>query len=302
MASRGRGGQGAQTSAEPQSGKPFDSSSSMASSPAADRRRLWRRSRSKASSSSMRSGKRLRARRPAWPPNEVERTFARSSSRAWRPWRQAADDAAEYARLNTVFHGAIRRATGNRYLERFLEQVESAVRRLGASTYETPGRTTEATEEHRRIATAIAEGDIEGAEAASLDHMRRARELRIASLLGGLERPATHSRPLSGAGQAANSSVEMIAPPGGSHGDGLHWFRVEIDETQGRCFITDRGSTTTSPADHGWAKRALEELGRRRGWQWLKSAAASSSGLMLHCSDAREPLSPTPHHRIRSKQ
>ena len=106
---------------------------------------------------------------------------------------QAADDAAEYARLNTVFHGAIRRATGNRYLERFLEQVESAVRRLGASTYETPGRTTEASEEHRRIATAIAEGDLERAEAASLDHMRRARELRIASLLGGLERPATQA-------------------------------------------------------------------------------------------------------------
>ncbi len=103
---------------------------------------------------------------------------------------QATDDAAEYARLNTIFHGAIRRATGNRYLERFLEQVESAVRRLGASTYETAGRTTEATGEHRRIATAIAEGDIEGAEAASLDHMRRARELRISSLIGGLERPA----------------------------------------------------------------------------------------------------------------
>ena len=102
----------------------------------------------------------------------------------------AADDASEYARLNTIFHGAIRRATANHYLERFLGQIESAVRRLGASTYERPGRTIEATEEHRRIAKAIIGGDIETAAAASLDHMRRAREIRISTLLGGSARPA----------------------------------------------------------------------------------------------------------------
>lgn len=102
---------------------------------------------------------------------------------------EAAGKAAEYARLNTVFHGAIRKATGNHYLERFLEQVESAVRRLGASTYETPGRTLEATAEHRRIAKAIIAGDIEGAERVSREHMRRAREIRISTLLGGIDRP-----------------------------------------------------------------------------------------------------------------
>jgi DNA-binding GntR family transcriptional regulator len=101
---------------------------------------------------------------------------------------EAVDDADEYARLNTVFHATIRRATGNRYLERFLEQVESAVRRLGASTYETPGRTVEATEEHSRIAKAITDGDIQTAERESVDHMRRAREIRIATLLGGVDR------------------------------------------------------------------------------------------------------------------
>jgi DNA-binding GntR family transcriptional regulator len=104
--------------------------------------------------------------------------------------QEAVDDAAEYARLNTVFHATIRRATGNRYLERFLEQVESAVRRLGASTYETPGRTVEATEEHRRIANAIVDGDIETTERESVEHMRRAREIRIATLLGGVDRSA----------------------------------------------------------------------------------------------------------------
>jgi DNA-binding GntR family transcriptional regulator len=107
----------------------------------------------------------------------------------------AIDDAAEYARLNTVFHATIRRATGNRYLERFLEQVESAVRRLGPSTYETPGRTIEATEEHRRIAKAIADGDIEAAERESLEHMRRAREIRVATLLGGVDRSARLGSP-----------------------------------------------------------------------------------------------------------
>lgn len=108
-----------------------------------------------------------------------------------RAMEAAADDPAEYARVNTEFHASIRRATGNRYLERFLEQIESAVRRLGASTYETPGRTVEATEEHRRIARAIVDGDPAAAERASLDHMRRAREIRITSLLGGFDRAAS---------------------------------------------------------------------------------------------------------------
>ena len=97
--------------------------------------------------------------------------------------------------------------------------------------------------------------------------------------------------------------VEVIAPPGGSHGDGLHWFRVEIDEIQGRCYITTEEAQQLHQLTTRWVKHALEQLGRRRGWHWLKSTAASSSGLMLHCSDARDSLpSHSARDRIRSEQ
>jgi DNA-binding GntR family transcriptional regulator len=90
---------------------------------------------------------------------------------------------AELASLNLMFHKVIREASANHLLERFLGQVEHAVRRFGATTFQSPGRAEEAVEEHGRIVEAIAAGDAEGAEKFALDHMQRARELRIRMLL-----------------------------------------------------------------------------------------------------------------------
>lgn len=89
----------------------------------------------------------------------------------------------ELASLNLAFHKVIREAAANRLLERFLGQVEHAVRRFGTTTFQVPGRAEEAVEEHGRIVEAIAAGDAEEAERLALDHMRRARELRIRMLL-----------------------------------------------------------------------------------------------------------------------
>jgi DNA-binding GntR family transcriptional regulator len=89
----------------------------------------------------------------------------------------------ELASLNLAFHKVIREASANRLLERFLGQVEHAVRRFGATTFQVPGRAEEAVEEHGRIVEAIAAGDTEEAERLALDHMRRARELRIRMML-----------------------------------------------------------------------------------------------------------------------
>jgi len=85
---------------------------------------------------------------------------------------------------NLAFPRAIREAAGNPYLERFLGQVEHAVRRLPGSTFAQPGRTEEMLDEHQRIIAAIAAGDSAAAETAAKEHMRRAREIRVQVMLG----------------------------------------------------------------------------------------------------------------------
>lgn len=99
--------------------------------------------------------------------------------------RRAAEEQAypELTRLNLAFHGVIREASHNDYVDRFLTQVEHAVRRFGRTTFEAPGRAREAVEEHARIIEAIAAGNAEVAEKLATEHMRRARQLRIQMLL-----------------------------------------------------------------------------------------------------------------------
>ncbi len=99
--------------------------------------------------------------------------------------RQAVADerVSELAHLNLVFHRAVRETSKNQLLRRFLGQVEHGVRRFGDTTLRLPGRAEETLEEHSRIVEAIAAGDTEAAEKFSIDHMRRARELRISMLL-----------------------------------------------------------------------------------------------------------------------
>jgi hypothetical protein len=86
----------------------------------------------------------------------------------------------------------------------------------------------------------------------------------------------------------ADLSVHTMAPPGGSHGEGLHWIRIEFDNAEGRCFITSDEAQRLRQLKTDWVTRALENIARQRGWPWLRETAAGSSGLMLHCSDAGE--------------
>jgi DNA-binding GntR family transcriptional regulator len=94
-----------------------------------------------------------------------------------------ADDVGALVRLNLDFHRLLREGSGNRYLERFLTQVEHAVRRFGRSTYDTPGRVAEMLGEHHAILAAIAAGDADEAERCAVAHMRRAREARMQQIL-----------------------------------------------------------------------------------------------------------------------
>jgi DNA-binding GntR family transcriptional regulator len=86
---------------------------------------------------------------------------------------------------NLRFHAEIRKIANNRYLDRFLGQVEHAVHRFGESTYAYPGRQEVSIEEHRAISDAIAAGDPERAEHLAVEHMRQARQLRIQMLSEG---------------------------------------------------------------------------------------------------------------------
>lgn len=98
---------------------------------------------------------------------------------------QLANDLPQLVELNLELHRAIRDATGNSYLKRFLTQVEHAVRRLDRTTYELPGRIEESLAEHRGIVEAIIAADPQQAERLAVQHMRRAREIRTQMLLGG---------------------------------------------------------------------------------------------------------------------
>jgi DNA-binding GntR family transcriptional regulator len=93
-------------------------------------------------------------------------------------------DVAALAALNLKFHRLLREASANTYLDRFLVQVEHAVRRFGHSTYESPSRLQETLDEHRAIIDAIASGDPEAAAERATEHMRHARDARIRSILG----------------------------------------------------------------------------------------------------------------------
>lgn len=92
-------------------------------------------------------------------------------------------DASLLSDLNLEFHRAIREATGNRYLERFLTLVEHAVRRFGNTTFRDQRRVDATIYEHESILSAIVGGQAEDAEVHARSHMRRAREARLEAFL-----------------------------------------------------------------------------------------------------------------------
>lgn len=95
----------------------------------------------------------------------------------------------DLVKLNFQFHAIVLAATGNRYLERALSQIQSASRRFPDPTLRLPGRAQESLREHITLADAISMGDVEGAEKLAAEHMRHLSELRIRMLLNSLGRP-----------------------------------------------------------------------------------------------------------------
>lgn len=102
-----------------------------------------------------------------------------------RQMQSAADnaDVEALARLNLEWHRTLRAAASNNYLDRFLGQVEHAVRRLPVSTFAHADRASEVLAEHEAVVAAIVTRNGAAAEEAARIHMRHAREARMADLL-----------------------------------------------------------------------------------------------------------------------
>ncbi len=96
--------------------------------------------------------------------------------------REHLDDPTYLARTNQRFHGALYRASHNRYLVEMLQGLRTSMWLLGPTTLSYPGRGKSALDEHLRILDAIQKGDAEAAEQAAKEHIRKAHTVRLKSM------------------------------------------------------------------------------------------------------------------------
>jgi hypothetical protein len=88
----------------------------------------------------------------------------------------------------------------------------------------------------------------------------------IARGIRGVNRGDSQARPGPPKAEArrrrtlAELKVHTLAPPGASHVEGLHCFRIEFDDAEGRCFITSDEAQRLRQLTTGWVTRALEIL------------------------------------------
>lgn len=94
----------------------------------------------------------------------------------------AAQDVAEFNRLNVLFHHELGAAAGNAYLARMLSTVEVAMRRFGSRSY-SPERITEIMQEHQLILDALSRRDADAAAKAAEDHAAQARRSTVSKLV-----------------------------------------------------------------------------------------------------------------------
>ena len=81
--------------------------------------------------------------------------------------------------LNRRFHRALADATGSFYIQRFMFQIESFIRRLPSTTYSSAVRQQALLSEHEAIIKAIDARDPVRASKAAVRHMTKVREARL---------------------------------------------------------------------------------------------------------------------------
>ncbi len=102
-----------------------------------------------------------------------------------RAFEANAEDPAEMARLNRVFHEAIFRAARNRYLDSALQELQDGIALLGATTFSIGGRPSTAAVEHRSLIDAITERDPDRAEKLARAHIQEALRHRLRLMQSG---------------------------------------------------------------------------------------------------------------------
>jgi DNA-binding GntR family transcriptional regulator len=95
----------------------------------------------------------------------------------------AAEDTQRAIALNNEFDRVLFQATRSRRLSDMIEAARASQGRLLRLSLEYPGRLAQAVEERAEILQAVQRGDPEAAEQATREHLRRARETRIAQIL-----------------------------------------------------------------------------------------------------------------------
>ena len=89
------------------------------------------------------------------------------------------DDPKALARANRRFHKQVHLASHNRYLVQQLDLVYRSMALMATTSLAVEGRGAMALDEHRRIVSAIAEGDGDGAYDALKSHISKAFETRL---------------------------------------------------------------------------------------------------------------------------
>lgn len=92
---------------------------------------------------------------------------------------EKAKKSSDIAHFNRLFHTAIGEAAHNRYLTQALSQLADSLALLPGTTFEAPGRTDEANQEHVAILDAIEARDAERAEDAARRHIQNASVARM---------------------------------------------------------------------------------------------------------------------------
>lgn len=90
------------------------------------------------------------------------------------------EDTEHLKELDTVFHGIIYRASGNRMLSKILGELHRNIRAYRKKSLEVPGRLKQSVREHREILDAMLAGDANRADELTSKHIESAMENLIA--------------------------------------------------------------------------------------------------------------------------
>lgn len=85
-------------------------------------------------------------------------------------------------RLNIEFHEGVCRASRNKLLLTFLQQIHDWVRRFPETTFSYSGRAVDAVDEHQTLLEALKQKDPDAAERIAREHMMRAMRVRVQML------------------------------------------------------------------------------------------------------------------------